>query len=568
MGISLLPYRYRINGVVSTDKTVLQNMETLAGAAQSYINYDINAGKWAVVINTTGTSVASFDDSNILGGIAVQGTGLRDLYNSVRVEFPHVDLRDEPDFVEIAIPSEDRNSNEPDNELIIQFDCINDPVMAEMLGLIELKQSRVDRVIRFVTDRSYIGLKTGDLIDVTNSVLAYTNKMFRIISIAEIDGDDGSLNIEIAALEYDDNVYSTDDLFRYIRSNENGIVTIGSIDPPAAPTITAYERDARPRVELETTVPAGIVEGMEFWFSTDGNNFNQVGTQYKVGGGTFDFGDTVSFDFDQVVTGNIFAKCRALNSTTSSEFGNVGSLLGFVKTQTTDAITENTDFIDSSTGNLLIANGLLALLGGLDGIFSGDVSVGTAGGNLVETIGSASTPGTSITVLSANVQALLTNVSNSYTTNDGYDSAVVLGNTIQFGFSLSTPLRAMQITATTPTGTMDYEFLEPVSNTVQTNAILAQPAFGIQLRLNSGGNILAGTLVQESTIDWTSKSSTFTVENPASGSYHVFMLAIPTYDLNMDWSRGNIVAVGDTNKVFFTNFTGMGNAQIAIQGFR
>ena len=263
-GYTSIPALYRINGVVSSDKTVLQNMETLAGAAQSWVNFDITTGKWAVVINRAGSSTASFNDSNILGGIRVQGTGLTDLYNSVRVEFPHVDLRDEPDFIEIEIPSGDRNLNEPDNQLIMQFDCINDPVMAEMLGLIELKQSRVDLMITFAADRSYIGLRAGDLIDVTNSMMAYTNKVFRIVSISEVDGDDGSLQVEITALEYDANVYNLDDLFRFERSNENGIVTIGSIDPPPAPTITAFERNSRPRVELETTVPAGIVEGMEF----------------------------------------------------------------------------------------------------------------------------------------------------------------------------------------------------------------------------------------------------------------------------------------------------------------
>ena len=568
MGISILPNRYRVNGVVSTDKTVLQNMETLAGAAQAYINYDITDGKWAVVINTTGNAVASFNDSNILGGVSVQGTGLRDLYNSVRVEFPHVDLRDEPDFVEVTIPVGDRNSNEPDNQLIMQLDVVNDPVMAEMLGLIELKQSRVDRVIRFTADRSYIGLRAGDLIDVTNAMLAYTNKVFRIISISEVDGDDGSIAVEITALEYDANVYDTSDLFRFERTNENGIVTIGSIDPPDAPTITAIDRDSRPRVILETTAPAGIVEGMEFWFSTDAGNYTQVGTQVKVGGGTFAFGDTISFDFDQVVTGDIYAKCRAINSTTSSEFGNVGNLIGFVKTQQTDAITENTEFVDNSTGNLLIANGLLALLGGLDGILSGNTTSGSAAGNLIETIGSESTPALSLTVISANVQAKLNNVGNTYTQADGYDYPIVIGNAIQFRFTLNNNLRAMQMTATTPTGNLSYEFLEPVTNTVQTNYIFAQPAFEIVLKFGSAGNFYAGTTVTNSTIDWTTKTSTFTVENPVLGQYDLFMVAIPTFDLNMVWSRVNLTSSGDTNKVFFTSFGNVGPAQLALTGFR
>ena len=107
-GTSILPYRYRINGVLSTDKTVMQNMEMITGACQSWLTYDINLGKWAVVINEPGNSIVSFNDSNIVGPISVQGTGLRELYNTVRVEFPHVDLDDEPDYIEDTIPEIDR----------------------------------------------------------------------------------------------------------------------------------------------------------------------------------------------------------------------------------------------------------------------------------------------------------------------------------------------------------------------------------------------------------------------------------------------------------------------------
>ena len=379
MGISVLPYRYRINGVVSTDKTVLQNMETLAGAAQSWINYDVNAGLWSVVINTTGLSQASFNDSNIIGGISVQGTGLRELYNSVRVEFPHVDLNDEPDFVEITIPAEDRNPNEPDNTLNIQFDVINDPVMAEMLGMIELKQSRVDRVITFTTDYSYIGLKAGDLIDVTNSMLGYTNKMFRIINISESDGDTGAINLQIQALEYDANVYSTDDLYRYARSNQNGLTSIGAIDPPTTPVITAREQDARPGVVIDTTVPSGVVDGIEFWFSTDNTNYVLLSTERPAGGGTYAFGDTVSYDYDAfTVTGNVYAKCRAVNSTTSSDYSPVGSLLNFAPVQVTDAIGQNTQILDSGGSALPLLLALPALLKGVDTFLNGNANMTAA----------------------------------------------------------------------------------------------------------------------------------------------------------------------------------------------
>lgn len=232
MGYTYSDYKYRINGVISTDKTVLQNMEILASAAGAWVTYDTHAGRWSAIINKSEDSIASFNDSNIIGPINVSGTGFTDLYNSVHVEFPHVDLNDQTDYINIDIPTVDRYPNEFDNVLQLQYDIINDPVQAEQLGLIELKQSRIDHVINFVTDFSKIGLKAGDVIDVTNSVYGYDSKKFRIITLTEIDGDEGNLNLEITALEYDENVYNIGDLYRYQRSNSTGITSIGSIGIP------------------------------------------------------------------------------------------------------------------------------------------------------------------------------------------------------------------------------------------------------------------------------------------------------------------------------------------------
>jgi hypothetical protein len=386
-GITQLATQFKINGVLSTDATVMQNIETLCSAAQAWLTYDINAGRWAVNINQAGFSVASFDNSNIIGPISVSGTGLRDLYNSVRVEFPHIDLRDNLDFVTVEIPDEDRNANEPDNQLNIVFDVLNDPTQAELLGVIELKQSRVDKVIQFVTDYSYLGLTAGSLIDVTNDVLGYTNKIFRIISIAEEDSDDGNIALNITALEYDANVYDPGDLFRFTRTDENGLITIGQIGIPGTPTITATSQDVRPRVSIESTVPEGIVNGMEFWLSEDdGTTFVLLATERASGGGNFTFGDTIGYEYDKVVTGNLQAKTRAVNSTTSSLYSNVGSLNNFVPVQVTDAIGFDTEVLDEFGEFEPLQLALPLLMTALDGFLDGDSDMDNVFGNLFDSL--------------------------------------------------------------------------------------------------------------------------------------------------------------------------------------
>lgn len=215
---------FYINGVIDTSKTVLQNLETIATAAGAWLSYDIAQGQWAVVINQTGSSVASFTDKNIIGGINISSTGLTELYNSVEIEYPHKDLKDRKDYISFEIADADRYPNEPNNKLQISFDIVNNPIQAQLLASRELKQSRVDKVIEFRADFSYMGLKAGDLIDITNTAYGYTNKIFRIISLQEDDADDGVFSLSIRALEYDANVYSTDGLIYSERNIDSGII--------------------------------------------------------------------------------------------------------------------------------------------------------------------------------------------------------------------------------------------------------------------------------------------------------------------------------------------------------
>jgi hypothetical protein len=213
-----------INGVIDTNKTVMTNIQQLANACGSWVTFDINQGKWAVVINRAGTSAKSFDDSNIIGSINISGTGLTEFYNKVQLDFPHKDLLDQSDTITVSISEAVRFENEFDNTLNFSTELVNDPIQAEYLATLELKQSRLDKVIQFRTDFSSLGLKAGDLIDVTSEIYDYDAKLFRIVSLTEEDGDDNNIVLSITALEYDDNLYDTSELARELRDANNGII--------------------------------------------------------------------------------------------------------------------------------------------------------------------------------------------------------------------------------------------------------------------------------------------------------------------------------------------------------
>jgi hypothetical protein len=384
-GIETLDDRYQINGLLDNANPVLENAEAVLNASASWLSYDVHEGKWGIVINKADTAVASFDDSNILGNISLSGTGLQDLYNQVKVEFPHRELRDSADFYNITVPETSipsdwadfsRNDNEEDNVLNITYDIINEPVQAQMLALIELKQSRLDKVIRFATDFSYYNLKAGDIIEVTNDRFNFTNKLFRIITISELQNDGEGLQMEIVALEYNVNVYSVADLFRFTRSDEDGIIAFGAIGTPGTPVVNKIEVDSRPRVEITSNSPTGIVEGMEYWLTTDvtipddaNRSYVLIGVRRPVGGGVLTSGTAVALEYVPVA-GNFLVKTRGFNTTTVGSFSTPSGLVEFAPTQITDAIGPNTSAIDS-IGGLLTALAIVDLLKLLDELYSG-----------------------------------------------------------------------------------------------------------------------------------------------------------------------------------------------------
>lgn len=393
MGTSVLPYLYRFNGVVDTNRPVLENMETLTSAAGTWLTYDITDGRWAVIINKPGNVVASFSDSNIIGGIQIGTTGLDQLYNAVKVTFPRDDLDDQRDFVRDEIPAIDRNANEPDNDLNIDYDILNDPVQAEYLGLLELQQNRLDMTVSFVTDYSSMGLKAGDIVDITSAQYGITNFPIRITSVTEQDDDAGGIQLQIIGVKYDAAIYDPD-LTRYERSNQNGLITLNGINQPGNIVTTLYEKNSRPRILANTTVPGNVaIETMELWSSSDNVNFELVGNLPPPGGGTYSIGDTVSFDFDRAATGNVYLKSRALNSSATGPYSNVATI-PYTPVQVTDAIGNNTGLLDGAGNSVATLLALQALLKGLDTYMNGNSNLANAVGSQI-----SSTAG-NVTILS------------------------------------------------------------------------------------------------------------------------------------------------------------------------
>ncbi len=354
---TILPNFFSINGVVSTDRTVMQNVTALCDATGVFLTYDINEGMWGVTINAPTAVSKSFDDSNIIGAVNISGSGINEMYNAVSFEFPHKDIRDQTDYIELKTAEADRYAFELDNELTMSTDLVNDPAVAMYLAGVELKQSRLDKVINFSTDYSSIGLKASNIISVTNVPLGFVNKQFRVTRIVEDEED--ALTLNITALEFDDSIYSTDDLIRTYRTKKTGIT------PKAANTVLTASEDAASTNSVANSfvIPAisGAAAGAAISMLTNMSQYHGVMVSATAGTNTYsDLPTAATYDpsvaadivmdtiaFIPTVTGK-YSSTITINQLTSGCAGGRGGWPSLYPTENNDYISVTASIYDSS----------------------------------------------------------------------------------------------------------------------------------------------------------------------------------------------------------------------------
>lgn len=366
-----------INGLIDTNREILSNMESIATACSSWISYNIHTGKWNVIINKTGTSIASFTDSNIIGEISISGTSLTQLNNIANVKYQNTNIKDSTDFVKISIPDNELFANEPRSTTQLDLPLTNKQAVAMKIGLQQLKQERIDKIINFVADYSYINIKAGDIIDVTSDIYGFTNKLFRVITTEETDSD--SIQLKFTCLEYNSSVYDYD-IQEYIVETDDGIMTQGNIGKPDVPTITKTEIANVPKMVIQAKVPSGIVDAIEYWVTTDTTIQNDSQRTYiKVGqfnntdGSLLTQNAYVTYAYSGISQNDFYVKVRGVNNITTGPYSDPSGLIHYKPVVVADGLDSNSALMNGA-GIAMTALGLMQLLMKIDELFAGDAS--------------------------------------------------------------------------------------------------------------------------------------------------------------------------------------------------
>lgn len=285
--------RYRVNGPLDTGNDCLINLQLLADTCDSWLQYTETTGKWRIVPNKpyTGTLANLFNvnaknekSCNVIGGIQINPIDLNDTYNQVEVAYPNTNVKDQTDYqtVDLTDPStawyatynQVLSPNEAINRLNIALPLVNNAVQAKYLAVRRLLQSREDLVISCQTDYSGIQIDAGDVIRVNHEAYGWTDKLFRVNSVSEVQDEQGNLSALIEAFEYNGTIYADNAIQDFVPADNTGLKDPNVISPPCKPVVTPFTDDESLITGFTVTscVPDdGIVIYMDFNYGNTSN---------------------------------------------------------------------------------------------------------------------------------------------------------------------------------------------------------------------------------------------------------------------------------------------------------
>ncbi|NIG74190.1 fibronectin type III domain-containing protein [Klebsiella sp. Ap-873] len=202
---------YYSNGTISYQDTYKKNIE---GILQSFLGIMyVHAGQICLTVDRKTLSVASFDESNIVGNLVVTTSGTQDYYNVLDCQFTSVKNSYTTDIIRIPSDISQDEVIKADGRVIPlsrDFTWIYDEDTVERIANSELRKSRfAAKTIQFATPEGW-DLKVWDAIDVSNHELGISGK-FKVLS-KSIPTDQQNVGYcQITAVEYPDAIFDGTD---------------------------------------------------------------------------------------------------------------------------------------------------------------------------------------------------------------------------------------------------------------------------------------------------------------------------------------------------------------------
>ena len=176
--------------VVDTSKKAIDNVKEFVRGCRSYLNF--SAGKYNILVETTGSASITLTEDNIIGGISVSSKNKNSRYNRVIVNFINPDKNYQSDTIqfppvdETGLDTADQfaTMQAEDGGLLLEgrfdFSMLTSPYQAQEMAEIILRRSRSSLDVSLKADATALELTVGDIVNITHATPSFSAKPFRV----------------------------------------------------------------------------------------------------------------------------------------------------------------------------------------------------------------------------------------------------------------------------------------------------------------------------------------------------------------------------------------------------
>ena len=363
-GFSVTQTRFRFDGVLDTNQSIMNNLQSMASCCDCLIRYNEIYAQWGVITQTPSYSVAmALNDSNIISAIQITPIDLASSFNVIEVKFPDKNNQDAFNSATFDLAAIDPSllfQNEPVNKESISLPLVNNDVRAQYLANRFLKAAREDLQIECAIGFPGLQLEAGDVVTITNVNYGWAAKLFRCTKVTESFGDDGSIAVKLLLQEYNPSIFDDVSITQFSPSPNTGIgdpIFFGTIYAPVV--VAEYPTIANPLFTVQvTTSSSGITQYAEVWYSafstpTSDQLIFAATSEIQSSGTPWSTSTALPIiSLTNIPAGNWYFFCRMVNSLGASKFSSASAILRWRPTtfQFTDRYVA-VAYGDSNTGS-------------------------------------------------------------------------------------------------------------------------------------------------------------------------------------------------------------------------
>jgi hypothetical protein len=181
------------NTAIDTSINIIDNVRELLKGCRGYLPY--TAGKYELIIETTGTASITLTEDDILGGYNLASPDKNNKFNRVIISYVNPDRNYQVDEVQFppiddsGLPSADQHENmkTADGGYLLEgrydFRTITNVYQAQEMAEIILRRSRESLTLSINVAFNSYDLAIGDIVNITHSSLGFSAKPFRVLSL-------------------------------------------------------------------------------------------------------------------------------------------------------------------------------------------------------------------------------------------------------------------------------------------------------------------------------------------------------------------------------------------------